>query len=71
VADREEAAREHGLLLVDPDDGPAEVDAVVLASPHATFLDDTERYVYASLRHDGVVVDIKAKLIGSERVWTL
>ena len=70
VADAAEALHEYGLELADPAVlGPAQ--AVVLASPHRTFLDGAAAQVFGALADGGVVVDVKAKLPADARVWAL
>ena len=70
IADATEAMHEYGLELVDAT-ALAPAHAVVLASPHRAFLDDAGVQIFGALSDGGVVVDVKAKLPASSRVWAL
>ena len=60
LASAEEAEREYGIELR-PFDALTELDGVILAVPHAEYLDDLDR-IMAAVRKNGVVVDVKSLL---------
>jgi UDP-N-acetyl-D-galactosamine dehydrogenase len=73
-ADLEEVAREYGLTLSDVAQC-RDLDALVLAVPHTDFL-IMPRKLFAMLKPDGVVVDVRSALSPSElpaglRYWSL
>ncbi|RMH36853.1 MAG: nucleotide sugar dehydrogenase [Deltaproteobacteria bacterium] len=61
LADRDEARRHYGIALCEWD-ALRDLDAVVLAVPHAAYLDGGAAEALARLRPGGVVVDVKSAL---------
>ena len=70
----EDAAREYGIELR-PFDALADLDVVILAVSHESYLDDLGRIV-AAVRDGGLIVDVKSALSPGElradlRYWSL
>ena len=74
LADAEDAERHYGLRLTDRAEFTG-LDALVLAVPHAAYLDEGSAALAGCVREGGVVVDVMSKLdpaaIGDRHYWSV